>query len=623
MRVARRGGAPQSGAVTSLTSESGSPRSAYESRLAAAERSLAALDSRSGHIANLRTVAFLGAVIVAGLVLFGRLPREHWWTAGGFALAFAALAAWHHRVYLREERERLRAELNRRGLMRLSEEWHRLPNRGERFADGAHLYTPDLDVFGQGSLFQLIDHTATRSGEERLASWLSQPASAETIRQRQGAVRELGPKIDFRQALAIEGMRVKRDKADAQRFIHWAEAAPSLEGVRWARVAAWILPPVIWVLFGLGRADVVDDSLWLFGVAATLAVTVLTRKQLGAFHASLAQGEEGFVRYDALFRAMESESFEDARLKTLQGGLSTEGHGAVSRALARFNFWLSFAELRRNQLFPLIHLVTLWDVHFLLALEGWRKRHERQVRGWFEALSETEALMSLATLAHDRPSFTFPELAEGGPRLEAEALGHPLLLSPVANDVALTGPAEALLVTGSNMSGKSTLLRAMGLNAVIALAGGPVSARRLVISPSQVLTSMRVKDSLERGVSYFYAEVQRLKAVLDAAKAADGRALFLLDEILLGTNTRERQLASREVLQLLLATGASGAVSTHDLSLVELAEEHPGRVRCVHFRDQLEGERMTFDYRLREGVVDTTNALRVMKLAGIPVAEST
>lgn len=210
-------------------------------------------------------------------------------------------------------------------------------------------------------------------------------------------------------------------------------------------------------------------------------------------------------------------------------------------------------------------------------------------------------------------------MATTGPCVEATALGHPLLDAPVPNDVSLPGPRHALLITGSNMSGKTTLMRAVGANVVLALAGAPVNARSFRLSPLQTLTSMRVKDSLERGVSYFYAEVQRIKAVLDAAQAARGQALFLLDEILLGTNTRERQIASREVLRLLLGTGAIGAVTTHDLSLAVLADEPGAHVVNVHFRDHLEAGKMVFDYRLRQGVVDTTNALRVLRLAGVPV----
>jgi DNA mismatch repair ATPase MutS len=351
-------------------------------------------------------------------------------------------------------------------------------------------------------------------------------------------------------------------------------------------------------------------------------VIAATRKVIKRMDESLDAGEHGFVRYAPLFARLEGQKFQHPLLQRLQSGLQREGEPAVSAHFKRFGFLYSFVEFKRHQFHPVVHLFTLWDIHSAFALEKWRAAHGPQVRRWFEALAELEALSCLAGFAHDRPEFVWPVLEAEGPRVVTKAMGHPLLEAPVPNDVTLPGPGSALLITGSNMSGKTTLMRALGTNVVLALAGAPVCAREFVLSPMQVLTSMRVKDSLERGVSYFYAEVQRIKAVLDAAAGAKGQALFLLDEILLGTNTRERQIASREVLRLLLSTGACGAVTTHDLSLASLADEHPGRVVNVHFRDHLEAGKMVFDYQLRSGVVDTTNALRVLRMAGVPVEDA-
>jgi DNA mismatch repair ATPase MutS len=367
---------------------------------------------------------------------------------------------------------------------------------------------------------------------------------------------------------------------------------------------------------------VVPGRLWYGGLLAQLAVVVATKRPLRAMEERMSAGERGFVRYAPVFERVERERFEHAELRRVCSGLQREGEAPVSAHLKGFSRLYSFVEFKRHQFHPIVHLFTLWDVHALFALEGWRERHGAQVRGWFDALAELEALTCLAGLAYDRPGFTLPTLEEHGPRVKAVGLGHPLLDEPVLNDVELPGPGSALLLTGSNMSGKTTLLRSLGLNAVLALAGAPVCAQSFSLTPMQVLTSMRVKDSLERGVSYFYAEVQRIKAVLDAAVAAKGQAMFLLDEILLGTNTRERQIASREVLRLLLATGACGGVTTHDLSLASLAEEYGGKVVNMHFRDHLENGKMVFDYRLRQGVVDTTNALRVLKMAGVPVEDT-
>ncbi|QRK13903.1 DNA mismatch repair protein MutS [Archangium violaceum] len=602
-------------------SETSSPNRTYTERRAAAEAELKRLDAVSARYANLRALVFISGAAVALLVLFSRLPRTWWWAAGAALAVYGVLAVLHHQVFLREERQRLYVQLNERGLARLTRAWHDFAERGERFLTGSHLYATDLDVFGQGSVFQLMNETATRAGEERLAAWLSWPAQAEVVRARQGAARELVPRLDFRQDVCVEARTVAREKADPGLFIQWAESGPSLSTIRWARPVAVVLPLVTLALFVLGRFDVLPRPLWYIGLLAQLAVAVATRNPLRAMEERMSAGERGFVRYAPVFERVERERFEHPELRRVQSGLQREGEAPVSTRLKSFSRLYSFVEFKRHQFHPIVHLFTLWDIHSLFALERWRERHGAQVRGWFDALAELEALSCLAGLAYDRPGFTWPTLEEGGPKVKATGVGHPLLDEPVLNDVELPGPGCALLLTGSNMSGKTTLLRALGLNSVLALAGAPVCARSFTLTPLQVLTSMRVKDSLERGVSYFYAEVQRIKAVLDAAVAAKGHALFLLDEILLGTNTRERQIASREVLRLLLKTGACGGVTTHDLSLANLAEEHGGKVVNMHFRDHLENGKMVFDYKLRAGVVDTTNALRVLKMAGVPVED--
>ncbi|WP_434388983.1 MutS-related protein [Melittangium boletus] len=597
------------------------PQLTYAERRATAEAELRRLDALSARYANLRAVVFLAGAGVALAVMFGRLPRTGWWAVGAALVTYIALAVLHHQVFLREERQRQYVQLNTRGLARLGRGWHEFAERGERFLVGTHLYAADLDVFGQGSVFQLMNETATRAGEERLAAWLSQPAAVAQVRTRQAAARELLPRVDLRQDVCVEARAVAKEKADPGLFIQWAESGPSLTGIRWARPVAVVLPLLTLTLFVLGQLGAIPRPLWWGGLLAQLAVVLLTKPPLRAMEELMSAGERGFVRYAPLFERVERERFEHPELRRIQSGLQPEARETVSARLKRFSFLYSFVEFKRHQFHPVVHLFTLWDVHALFALERWREQHGAQVRGWFEALAELEALSCLAGLAHDRPDFLWPELVDSGPQVHARGVGHPLLDAPVPNDVALPGPGCALILTGSNMSGKTTLLRALGLNCVLALAGAPVCARAFTLSPLHVLTSMRVKDSLERGVSYFYAEVQRIKAVLDAAGAARGQALFLLDEILLGTNTRERQIASREVLRLLLATGASGGVTTHDLSLASLAEEHAGRVVNMHFRDHLEDGKMVFDYRLRPGVVDTTNALRVLKMAGVPVED--
>jgi len=590
----------------------------YSERLASALLEAEALDRRSALLANLRGAAFIAAASLAVLTLYGKLPSAAWYATVVFTAAFAGLVAAHHRVIRREQRARIKAQLNERGIARLTGEWHRFSERGDQFRQIDHPYADDLDIFGQGSLFQLVNETATQSGESVLAGWLASANSVVVARERQSAVRELANLIDFRQALLLECRLVTREKADPRPFIAWAEGGPYLRSIAWARPLAWLIPATTIALFALGQWGWVPPYAWLGGIVASLAIIAMVGSELGDFYGRISIGEMGFVRFGPAFERIEAEPFRDPMLRRLSTDLSGE---RVSTNLRRFSSLFAFAELRQSrEVHAVINVLTLWDIHWLFQLEKWRKEVGARVRHWFESLSELEALCSLAAFAHDRPYFTFANFVEESPVFIAKELGHPLLDNPVRNDLQIPGPRQALIITGSNMSGKSTLLRAIGTNAVLALAGAPACARSLQISELQVLTSMQVRDSLELGVSHFYAEVKRIKAVLDAATTAKGHALFLLDEILWGTNTRERQIASREVLRLLLEIGASGAVSTHDLSLASL-EQVSTNVRNYHFKDQLIDGRMTFDYRLRDGVLDTTNALRLMRQVGIPVGE--
>ena len=570
---------------------------------------VSALDRRSAALANGRLLFFLAAAGLAVAITVQKVAGEWGWPVAGVCfLIFLVLATWHSRVIAHERRARVGAELNQRGLDRLAGKWRAFKARGDEYLSAEHLYTPDLDVFGQGSLFQRLNETATRAGERLLASWLSAPAdSAEEIVSRQAAARELAGLTDFRQALLSEARVASEARADPSRFIAWVEGPALLRGVRWARPLAFVLPPVTLTLGLLANYDLLPPIYAGVSFFVQLGIAAATWAACGRFYSALTDGEGGFVRYEQTFAAVSAQQFSDPRLTALR-----QKAGAADK-LARFGRNFAFAELRSSgQYHAVINVLLLWDLHWLFRLEAWRVREGKDVRTWFEALAELEALAAVGTWAAERPGDAFPEVVAEDAVFEAQALGHPLLDRPVVNDVTLS--RQVWVITGSNMSGKTTLLRAVGLNTVMALAGMPVCARSLRLSRLHALTSMRVKDSLERGVSYFYAEVQRIKAVLDAAKQQKGRALFLLDELLMGTNTKERQIASRRLIEIRRDAGAIGGVTTHDLVLTETAG-----VKNVHFRDDVKDGQMSFDYRLREGVVETTNALRLLEAAGVPL----
>ncbi len=586
---------------------------------AAARRSLAeTLDRRMARVANGRAATFLGAAVFTGLAIFERLPAAAWSAAAVFALAYLILAIHHARLLARERRALEEAAWYARALTRLDGTWPTLASRGERFVDAHHLYTSDLDVFGPGSLFQWLDETSTGGGEERLASWLRGPAPPAEVQARQEAARELAGMPEVRRDLAVAGRLAAVGRPSPRAFLAWAESPPRLAGIAWARPVAWVLPAFTLATASLAAWGFLPRLVPWLGVLAQLAVVALTRRELGEAWASLTVAEAGGATLGEAFARLERARFSATLLRRLSAGLSPPGT-PVSVRMRRFGRLLGLAEARRNQLHPVVQLLTLWDVHVFLRLEDWRRQNGALVRPWLEALAEVEALGCLGNVTADHPDFHFPEVQDGPAHLSTRGLWHPLLAGAVPNDVELPGPGFILLVTGSNMSGKSTLLRALGVNAVLALAGAPVAAERFSLGPLRVLTSMRVQDSLSAGVSFFHAEVLRLKAVLDAAAAAPGLSLVLLDEILLGTNSGERRVASREVLRLLLEARALGCVTTHDLALARLEAEYPGSIRPVHFQDHVENGQMRFDYQLREGVVRTTNALRLMQQAGIPV----
>jgi hypothetical protein len=587
-------------------------------------RDVAACERRSRAIGTLRLLVAAGAIALLGAMIWTQLPRALYWGEALFAIAFGALVFVHARVSREQERAEAALRFHERGLARVDGKWTELTPDGARFRSAEHPYEGDLDIFGRASLFQRIDATETHFGEERLAALLSRTdvrGWPDDVRARQAAVRELREKVAFRESLSALGAIALASKPDPAPFLKWAEGSrPFVHGGA-LRFAARLVPAIGIALLAVGT----EMRAVRFALAGVVLVDLLiiaaTRGHTAPIAAIVSAREAGFARFGDMFAAVEAERFEAPLLVAIQARLRSETASATSemRALARI---LSFLEARNNEVWRFfIGPFLLWDLNCVIALERWRLRAGAKIRDWFAALGELEALASLAGYAFERDDHTFPEL-DDAPIFEARGLGHPLLdtKARVDNDVALERAGRALIVTGSNMSGKSTLLRAMGINTALALAGAPVCARALRIGPLRVATSMRISESLEQGVSHVSAELKKLKRVIDMARTKDeGTLLFLLDEILHGTNSRERILGARAIVRELVGRGAMGAVSTHDLGISDLESELAGVVSNVHFEEQVDGDKMTFDYRLRHGIVKSSNALRLMRMVGIDV----
>lgn len=554
-------------------------------------------------------------------LLFGAL----FWVASGFYFVRQG------RLDARYRRFKTLAEINDEGLHRLERDWGAMPLR-EPPEPPAPIptFAADLDLLGHASVQHLLNSASTPAAQQRLAGWLLAPAAPDEIRQRQAAVAELAEIVDFRDELTLFGRLSGMSPVAYQRFLEWAEQRPWLRSRPALVWTSRILPVLTIGLLLLNLTGIVRAPLWLLSLAASIIFSWQTGKEIEEMIDQVSDRQAVFQPYEGIFAQVARQPFAAERLRRVQGDLAAEQLNADEQ-MRRLGRILAFGDLRLSMFFPIIQAFLLWNFHTLWLLEGWQHTAGQRVRIWLETLSELEALAALATLAADNPTWPFPEIIEKSPTepaITARNLGHPLLPPSVCvgNDVNIGPVGRFLFVTGSNMSGKSTLLRAIGTNVVLAQAGGPVCAEDMRLMPLTLASSIRVQDSLEYGVSYFMAELRRLREVVEIARttgeAGEREPLFLLDEILHGTNTSERQIAARQVIRTLLRYGATGAVSTHDLSLTETPDLAAAR-DAVHFTETFTrgptGPAMSFDYRLRPGVATSTNALKLMEMVGLPV----
>lgn len=573
-----------------------------------------------------RGALFLGflATLLTILIRASLADARLWLVAGAWLVAFLLVLPWHERIIQRQRRAAALRDLNEEALRRLARDWDRLPVPLVPEALAADHRARDLDLFGRASLLQLLGTTHTPAGRLRLAGWLLRPAPPAEIALRQEAVRELAPEIDFRQQIEVRTRPMESAPPDVEPFLAWAEGAPWLLARPRLVWLTRLLPPVtIGLILAAALTPFPAWPAWLLlAVNFTLMYRFGERLE-GAFVRIEAREREFRTYADAMEAAVSRECSAPA-LRRIRETLAFQGRPAHAW-MKLLDDRIGLSEARRNPILRLpIELLLLWDFHALWLLERWQQAVGRQARGWLEALGELEALSALAGLRHDNPGWALPAVAPAEDRYAARALGHPLIPEErrVPNDVEVGPPGTFLLVTGSNMSGKSTLLRAIGINAVLAQAGGPVCAETLRMPPVELATSILVEDSLAGGVSFFMAELLRIRGVVEAADRSrpEGHVLlYLLDEILRGTNSSERQVAVRRVLTHLLRSGAIGAVSSHDLQVAEIPELKAAS-RPVHFRETLhpgEETAMTFDYRMRPGVATTTNALKLMELVGL------
>jgi hypothetical protein len=593
------------------------PSEEYRKRLDARVETIATRERQHILLGYLKLAA-IAAFIVLIWLYFARHPFNGYWLFAPVG-AYAALAVVHERIVRARTRAETAANLYRKGFARMEDRWSGTGASGDRFHDSKHVYSDDLDVFGRGCLFELLSTARMPMGENRLAGWLRSPSPVNTVIERQGLIAELRPKLDLREDLAVTGEDL-RARLNPELLTKWCESAQILGGpiARAVTAAFALVAATCFVYFVHTR------NLWPFLVILVVEAILFRgmRRRAKEVISGVNCNSEGVVLFSQILERLEREPFAAPRLQQLVAELK-RGTEPASRSVRRFARIVNWMDAHDSLIARIIEVPLLYSIQTGLAAEAWRKRCGPRMRTWIDVAGEAEALLSLATYSFEHPSDSFPEFV--GPDassavFDGEELGHPLIEASkcVRNSVRLDATTRVLLISGSNMSGKSTLLRTVGINTILAMAGAPIRGKRLRLTPLALGTRLRSADSLQEGRSTFYTELLRIRQVFEMTNGITP-VLFLFDELLDGTNSHDRRIGAERLVGALIELGSIGIVTTHDLALTEMTKSLGAVVRNAHFEDYVEEGKMRFDYKLRDGVVTKSNALELMRLAGLKV----
>ena len=561
-------------------------------------------------------------------------------------LAFLVVITWHELIRLKLWENETRSGLYKRLLARLERQWDQLPVVQSRVSDKFQGLADDLDVQGRASLMHWLCFAETVPARQLLLDWLLGEPDVSEIRKRQDAVRYYADQVELRERVYCLSSEVAASTASPERFVDWATGAPWL-GTRktltlcsWGGIALLILGGVVCVASAFAGVPLEWGlGLLIAGVLWNVLLSVGYGSHLHEIFQRISSRHQDVEKYQELLELVTREGVAE-RSDPANGPLpelvvrsreQLRTGGDAETAFRSLQWRINLAGMRHSPLFFIpylgLQILLAWDFRTISILEDWQRRYGIYTRNWFVALTQFETLCSIAAIRFEHPDWCMPTwLEHSEKKLSAQQLGHPLLRDSqrVTNDISIDPEKPLWLITGSNMSGKSTFLRSLGTNILLARTGAPVCAAKMELPPLILATSIRIRDSLDQGISYFMAELRRLKYVVDIAADYEGsgqfRVLFLLDEIMQGTNSRERHIAVGHVLHTLLTKGAYGAVSTHDLDLISHPQLEPV-CEVVHFREHIEktaeGRRMVFDYKMRKGPTPTTNALRLLALVGL------
>lgn len=568
-------------------------------------------------ISNLRLI-----VALAGLVNIVFLYVTNNYTLGvPIALAYIGIFIYlvikHIKLKCRKNYTQSLYWINDKSLKRINGEWKNFKDTGEEFRDESHSFSHDLDIFGRGSLFQWINVTKTSMGRRKLGEMLTNPCkNIAEIRNRQQVVEELSNKLWWRHRLMSEGMMLSDEIHNSEDLYLWADEKKEFYLKSWVMLIAGLLPVISIILVILYFNNMLSYRLPVIFLGIQTLILKFRNKERNKILNIVYKHKDNIKAYKKMLKHLEKKCFTSDYMKELKKKLVNYDKHTAFQQIERLEKIVDGISNRNNAAFIIINVLILWDYQCMISLERWKKKSGVHIKSWLNTLGKVEALASLSVIRHDNPDWTIPKIVQKPSQLMAIAMGHPLLTKGrVCNDLKIEAPTKILLITGSNMSGKSTLLRTSGINLLLAYIGAPVCAKTFSASLMGIQSCMRISDNLEKSVSSFYAELLRIKEIV---KESQGKQVFfLLDEIFKGTNSEDRHEGAKILINRLLRDGAVGLVSTHDLELGVLEEDSNKKIRNYHFQEYYENNEIRFDYKLKSGISTTRNALYLIKMIGI------
>lgn len=573
------------------------------------------------HIGSIRLILFVAGV--AGII--------HFWSASWYIIAavaaitfipFLILIKQHNKLFYKKDYLEKKQEINEQELKAIQYDITAFDG-GNEFIDSSHLYTYDLDVFGDHSLFQYINRTSTDLGKSQLAEWLNAHLkNKDEIEAKQEAIKELAPELKFRQRFRILGLLYKGEKADEQEINEWAKSPSYYRSKPFLRALPAIILSIHVVSVILAIFNVIPFSLWGAIFVCCAIFSFGFSKGITKIQSMYGRKLQILGTYAKLIQLIEEKSMQTSYLKDIKS-LVGENRKMASQSVQNLTNLMNALDQRNNVLIAVtLNGLFFWELRQMMKIELWKEESANELPQWLKAIAQMDAICSLSTFAYNHPDYVYPEITEKPFKLQAHALGHPLMNRDtcVCNDIDMAKSPDFIIITGANMAGKSTYLRTIGVNYLLACMGTPVYAKTMAIYPTQLITSLRTTDSLTDNESYFFAELKRLKLIID--KLTAGEELFIiLDEILKGTNSKDKQKGSIALIKQFMELSANGIIATHDLLLGTLAESYPDHVHNFRFEADIRNNELTFSYQLREGVAQNMNACFLMKKMGIAVID--